>query len=110
MPKRRALKMSPPGGITIYNAGEFKASVLQGLGGTETLELDLSHVDELDTAGLQVLMLAKREAQRQQKQLSIVAHSPEVQEVFDLLGLAGWFGDPMLMQADSQGPVAAREG
>lgn len=89
--------LQPAGGMTIYNAAEWKASLLQALEQGETLELDLSRVEELDSAGLQVLMLAKREAAQRGKQLTIVAHSAPVQEVFDLLDLAGWFGDPMLM-------------
>ncbi|MDO6385828.1 STAS domain-containing protein [Uliginosibacterium sp. 31-12] len=109
MPGSGTQQMTPVGGITIYNAGELKAQLLQRLEETELLELDLSRVDELDSAGLQVLVLAKREAQRCQRHLAIVAHSAEVQEVFDLLGLARWFGDPMLMHADSHRAAAARE-
>lgn len=88
------------GGLTIYNAGLLKAQLLQALAEVPVLSLDLSRVAELDSAGLQVLMLLKREAGAAQKSLHILAHSPAVQEVFDLFGLAGWFGDPLLVGAE----------
>ena len=87
------------GGLTIYNAGLLKAQLLQALADGQALSLDLSRVAELDSAGLQVLMLIKREAATAQKSLHILAHSPAVQEVFDLFGVAGWFGDPLLVGA-----------
>ena len=53
---------------------------------------DLEH-----TAGVQLLMLAKRTAQKQQGQLRLVGHSAAVLEVFDLLHLAAYFGDDLVI-------------
>lgn len=88
------------GGLNIYSAAEVKAQLLQAVASAEKLELDLLKVEELDTAGLQVLVLAKREAIRCGHSLAIVAHSDEVQETLDLVGMVGWFGDPLLIPAD----------
>jgi len=63
------------------------------------LELDLSGVTELDTAGLQVLMLAKQTAKADQRELRLVKHSPAVLEIFDMLDLGAFFGDALLMHA-----------
>lgn len=92
-------RMVLTGDMNIYNAAELKKSLLQMINTAEHIELDLSQVTELDTAGLQVLVLAKREAVRNQRELKIVAHSAEVQEVLDLCGMVGWFGDPLLIPA-----------
>ena len=88
------------GGMNIYSAADIKARLLQAVEQAGNVELDLLKVEELDTAGLQVLMLAKREATRRGQSLKIVAHSAEVQEALDLCGMVSWFGDPLLIPAD----------
>ncbi len=85
--------------LTIYHAEALKAQLLEALGAAPALELDLSRVAEIDSAGLQLLLLAKRESLREGRRLSIVAHSPAVQETMDFLNLAGYFGDPLVIQA-----------
>ena len=47
-------------------------------------------------------MLAKREAGRLNKQLSIVAHSPAVRQTIDFCNLAAFFGDPVIITAHEQ--------
>lgn len=54
--------LSIVGELTILTAGDVKTALLVALEGTDELTVDLSGVTELDTAGLQVLLLAKREA------------------------------------------------
>ena len=84
------------GEMTIYRAEELKRALLEPLQPHTTLEVNLSAVTELDTAGVQLLMLAKRTAQKQQGQLRLVGHSAAVLEVFSVLNLASAFGDPLL--------------
>lgn len=91
------------GEVTIYHAAAQKELLLGALAGCGgTLELDLSAVTEIDTAGLQLLMLLKRTAVRQGHELRLIGHSPAVLEVFDLVNVAGTFGDPLLI--DGQAP------
>ena len=85
--------------LTIYHALEQKAQLLEALAATEALELDLLHVGEIDTAGLQLLLLLKKEAQRAGKRLSIVAHSQAVRSVIDFCNLAAELGDPLVIPA-----------
>ena len=85
--------------MTIYQAQTQKEQLLAALAATEALDLDLAAVPEIDTAGLQLLLLLKREALQQSKQLTIVGHSPMVQRVLDFCHLARVFGDPMLISA-----------
>ena len=85
--------------MTIYLAEPQKHQLLDALAGTQHLELDLSAVAEMDTAGLQLLMLVKREAVQHGKSLTITGHSPTVQQILDFCNLVGVFGDPMLISA-----------
>ncbi|MGV8891582.1 MAG: STAS domain-containing protein [Burkholderiaceae bacterium] len=85
------------GELTIYRATELKQVLLAALAKPSSLEVDLSSVTEIDTAGVQLLMLAKKTAQAQQCELRLVAHSPAVTDVFELLNLAAYFGDPLVI-------------
>ena len=87
------------GELNIYRATELKELLLTPLYQGISLEVDLSGVSEIDTAGLQLLMLAKRTAREHGCDLRLAAHSPAVLDVFELLDLAGLFGDPLLMPA-----------
>jgi len=87
------------GEMTIYRAADLKTLVLDALRKTRVLEIDLSAVTELDTAGLQVLMLAKQTAAAEQRELRLLQHSPAVVEIFDMLDLVAFFGDAVLIHA-----------
>lgn len=87
------------GELNIYRAAELKELLLTPLYQSISLEVDLSGVSEVDTAGVQLLMLAKRTAKEHACELRLTAHSPAVLDVFELLDLAGVFGDPLLMPA-----------
>ena len=87
------------GELTIYRAADLKLEVLAALRQARVLEIDLSGVIELDSAGLQVLMLAKQTAAAEQRELRLVQHSPAVVDVFELLDLVAFFGDAVLIHA-----------
>lgn len=92
-------RLSLDGELTIYRAADLKVTVLAALRQARVLELDLSGVTELDTAGLQVLMLAKQAAAADQRELRLVQHSPAVVEIFEMLDLGAFFGDAVLIHA-----------
>jgi anti-anti-sigma factor len=85
------------GELTIYTVTELKEKLLSALSKTEKLELDLSEASEFDAAGLQLLIMLKKETEALGKTLHITGHSPVVVELLDLSGLAGFFGDPLLI-------------
>lgn len=85
------------GEMTIYHAAEMKGELLPCFDTSMEVEIDLSEVSEIDTAGFQLLLLAKREAANGGRLLRLVAHSPATMEVLDLLGMASYFGDPVVM-------------
>lgn len=83
--------------MTIYHAAELKAPLLDSIARCREMEINLSEVVEMDTAGFQLLLLAKREAVRAGKSLRLVAHSPATLEVLDLYNMASYFGDPVVI-------------
>jgi anti-anti-sigma factor len=87
------------GELNIYRAAELKPLLLQALDSAPQLEIDLSGVTEIDTSGVQLLMLAKRRSQALQRELRLANHSPAVVEVIELLDLAAYFGDPLIVAA-----------
>jgi anti-anti-sigma factor len=80
------------GPLTIYTAAEQKDVLLALFPLAHEVELDLSSVDELDSAGLQLLILVKRESLKEGTCLLLTNHSPAVIEAFRLSGLDGYFG------------------
>lgn len=88
--------------LTIYNAQETRVALIEALKAGDALELDLSQVGEMDSAGLQLLMMAKRESERVGRVMQIVAHSPAVRQTIDFCNLATYFGDPVVISANEQ--------
>lgn len=87
------------GEMTIYTAADMKTRLLTALDESNGLEIDLSAVSELDTAGLQIMVLVKREAGHQGKTLLFIDHSQAVLDVLDVTGLGSVFGDPVLIRS-----------
>jgi anti-sigma B factor antagonist len=85
--------------LTIYHALDQKKTLLDALSAADDLELDLLPVSDIDTAGLQLLILLKKEAQRAGKRVTIVAHSQAVRAVIDFCNLAAELGDPLVIPA-----------
>lgn len=85
------------GEMSIYTAAELKSQLLPHLAQPGELEIDLSQVSELDSAGLQLLILCKREAERVGATLRLAWHSRAVLDVFDLCNLGAFFGDPLVL-------------
>jgi anti-sigma B factor antagonist len=90
------------GEMTIYSAAELKGALLDGLNRCAQLEINLSQVSEMDSAGLQLLYLVKREAAHLNRNVSLVAHSPATLEVLDLYSMTSHFGDPVLISEERQ--------
>lgn len=86
------------GEMTIYTAMELKDQLLSPLAQCAAMEIDLAGVSEIDSAGLQLLVMTKQEAKAQGKTLSMCGHSPAVLEILDLCNLEGFFGDQVLIR------------
>lgn len=73
------------GELTIYTVETQKAQLLESLDKCQQMELDLHQVEELDTAGLQLLLLLQHAVIQAEKTLKLVCPSEAVLEVFSLL-------------------------
>lgn len=71
-------KLTVEGELTIYTAAEMKEKISALFSGesakSDSVEIDLAQVSEIDTAGLQLLLLAQRECAKQER--SIVFSNP----------------------------------
>lgn len=83
------------GDMTIRNAAALKKELMKHIEKPCEREIDLSEVREMDTTGVQLLILAKREATRHNTPLRLIGHSPAVFEAIDTYNLAAYFGDPI---------------
>lgn len=85
------------GELTIYTAAKQKEVLSGFLQNKGDLEINLSGVTELDSAGLQLLILAKRESAQRELLLRFVMHSSAVLEALELANLAVTFGDQVVI-------------
>ena len=83
------------GELTIYTCGELKPRLLEELAAhPDATRLDLSHVIELDTAGLQLLLTARRYASDAGRELSVANPSHVVTDVLELCRLQALVAPP----------------
>mgnify|MGYP006272063235 FL=1 len=76
------------GEMTIYRAAELKEQMFGGA--APATVYDLSAVTELDTAGVQLLLLAERAPRAGGGELRLAAVSAPAAEVLGCLGLGRW--------------------
>ena len=74
-PEHARRNMSINEDMTIYNAAMQKTMLLDALAECDELDLDLSQVSVMDTAGFQILLQAKREALKANKTVRLTSHS-----------------------------------
>ena len=79
------------GEVTIFQAAELKSQLLDD---PRPQVIDLSGVTEIDSAGIQLLLQARKMAQASQTDFQLLALSAEVTAVFDLLRLHALFAAP----------------
>ncbi len=79
--------VSVDGELTIHSAGDRKTELLQALERADRLALDLSAVGEMDTAGLQLLLLLRREAAHLGKAVEVTAVSHVVSDALAIVHL-----------------------
>lgn len=84
-------RLSFEGEMNIYRASEIKELISGYLGGECAIEADLSGVTEMDSSGLQLLLLMKNESRREGKGFAITAKSEPVSSVISLFRMDGYF-------------------
>jgi anti-anti-sigma factor len=83
------------GGVNLSYAAELKDVLLDAITNHPDVEVRLQDINEMDSAGVQILWLAKREALQLQKNLRYVDHNPVVIELLQIYNLIEEFADPL---------------
>ncbi len=78
------------GEVTVYNAGDVCDRLIAALDETDDVDVDLSQVTEIDSAGVQLIVAAKREAEARHKVMHFSGCSRGVLDVLTLLGLSAY--------------------
>lgn len=89
------------GEMTVATAVAVRDEILSALpaDSADDVEVDLSGVSEIDTAGLQIMLQLKRKCGTR---LRLINHSPAVLQILDLSNLGALFGDPVVIRPDER--------
>jgi anti-sigma B factor antagonist len=75
------------GELNIYTAAEWRDRLASEIAGSDDVELDLTGVEEIDTAGLQLLIATCRQLANEGRQMHIGAVSAGVRMVLEFSSL-----------------------
>ncbi len=75
--------LAPTGELTIFEAASFRDSLVTLLGNDGSVELDLSSIQLMDGAGIQLVLAAKR-----YERCSLTKVEGKLQEMMELMGYA----------------------
>ena len=95
--KAAATRIGIEGELSIFTAAVLRQRLLDAIATGKEVEVDLSQVGEIDSAGIQLMVAAKREATARKQSLRFIGHSPAVFDIIELYDLSGHFGDPVLI-------------
>jgi anti-anti-sigma factor len=90
---RKAIQLAIAGELSIFVAADLRQQLLDAFDTGAEVEVDLSRVSEVDSAGVQLLLAAQRESLARNKPLRFVGHSAVVVDLLELLNLAELLGD-----------------
>ena len=88
-------RLAFPNEMTVYAANELHTSLKGFMADYHDFDLDLTAVEEIDTSGVQLLLVLQRHASASQGNLEISAMSDSVGEALALLGLGKTFFAPL---------------
>jgi anti-anti-sigma factor len=97
--KTALLNVVVHGELTVSTGADVRDDLLSALDTADEVEVDLTRVTEIDSAGIQIMIAAKREASARGKSLRFFGHSAAVVDALDLTDLAGYLGDPVVLQS-----------
>lgn len=91
------------GELNIYTAAESATQLRTAIENHDTVILDLSMVEEIDTAGIQLLIQMRRTCSARNRNLVFVRPSPPVSDAVRLLWLHEFLGMPQETDAAAAG-------
>jgi len=86
--------------MTIYNVLEHKKKLYPYLKNEKSLQIDLSNVSEIDSAGMQLLIFFKYQSQIEKKEITFIEHSESVMEVVNIFSFSSFFDIPVISSAN----------
>lgn len=92
------LRIRIQGELVIAHVSDAREQLIQRKVNQDQVLVDLSEVEDLDTAGVQLLIALKKHSQAAGYRLRFTNHSPVVLEYFALYGLVGYFGDRIALK------------
>lgn len=88
--------------LTIFQAGQLWSALSEALEHEAVAEIDLAEVGELDSAGVQLLLMLKRMTASWGRELRLVNHSSAVIEVLGLVDVERLLGDPVILASPNR--------
>ena len=84
---KNSCKMQFSDELAVFTASEFKAEIVSKWENWKKLVIDLSNVDEIDGAGLQLLLSLRRTCEMQKIEFNVSAVSEATENLFQLYQL-----------------------
>ncbi|MBF0464064.1 MAG: STAS domain-containing protein [Nitrospirae bacterium] len=85
------MSLSLEGELSVVRANELKELFIDYVKTAKDIELDLSSVSEIDTAGFQLLVALKKESDGMGRNFRILSVSPAVENLLDLYNVKDMF-------------------
>lgn len=95
--KGKRARVTLTGDLTIYTVAEIKAGLAEAMSRATDIEVDLSGVTEVDSAGVQLMLIAKGNAGTK---VSFTKHTKSVLRLVDLANVGVALGDPLVLDAE----------
>jgi anti-anti-sigma factor len=86
------IRIAIAGELSIFTAAGVQERLLQAFANGAAVDVDLAEVSEIDSAGIQVMLAAKRSAAAQSLPLRFTGHSPAVVDILQLCQLSELLG------------------
>lgn len=78
--------------MTIYNASKLREALVKAIRGATEIEMDLSAVREMDSSGIQLLIMLKRESDAAGLGMRVSSPSEAARSVIELYSLGEFLG------------------
>jgi len=89
--------------LDIASAADARSRLLQVSQSSDNLELDLSSLSDIDTAGIQILLALRQQRTRQGARTRMVHPSQPILDAFGLLGLQHVFDEAVVVSRETAG-------
>jgi len=77
--------------MSIYSISNLKQELSKDMGSYQILNLNLQHVEEIDSAGIQLLLALDKELSQKNKSLTLISVSGAVNKLIESYGLSDRF-------------------